>query len=123
MSSDAKDTDFTAKLLDVRPGGAAYNLDETIQRLRYREGYEKPPVWMERDKVNKATLPELATSNYFAAGHRIRLELSSSNFPLSDRNMNTGGKNYDEKQGVVAHNAVPHSRRYPSQVTLSVVRR
>ena len=63
------------------------------------------------------------TSNYFAAGHRIRLEVSSSNFPRFDRNLNTGGKNYDESQGVVAHNAVHHSRQYPSELKITVVKR
>jgi putative CocE/NonD family hydrolase len=123
VSSDAKDTDFTVKLIDVLPDGAAYNLDETIQRVRYREGYDKPPVWMEPGKVYKVTLSPMTTSNYFAAGHRIRIEVSSSNFPRFDRNMNTGGNNYDEVKGVVAHNAVHHSTRYPSQVVLTVVRK
>jgi hypothetical protein len=123
VSSDAKDTDFTVKVIDVLPDGTAYNLDETIQRVRYREGYEKPPVWMEAGKVYKVTLSPMTTSNYFAAGHRIRIEVSSSNFPRFDRNMNTGGNNYDEVKGVVAHNAVHHSQQYPSQVTLSVVKR
>ena len=109
VSSDAKDTDFTVKLIDVYPDGTAYNLDETIQRLRYRDGYDKPPVWMEAGKVYKVTLQPMTTSNYFAAGHRIRIEVSSSNFPRFDRNLNTGGNNYDEAKGVVAHNAVHHS--------------
>jgi hypothetical protein len=65
----------------------------------------------------------MTTSNYFAAGHSIRIEVSSSNFPRFDRNMNTGGNNYDEAKGVVAHTAVHHSRQYPSQVTLTVVKR
>ncbi|HEV3200705.1 MAG TPA: CocE/NonD family hydrolase, partial [Bryobacteraceae bacterium] len=123
VSSDAKDTDFTVKVLDVYPDGTAYNLDETIQRLRYRDGYDKPLVWMEPAKVYKVTLQPMTTSNFFAAGHRIRIEVSSSNFPRFDRNMNTGGNNYDEIKGVVAHNAVHHSGQYPSQVTLSVVKR
>ncbi|MEK7405988.1 MAG: CocE/NonD family hydrolase [Acidobacteriota bacterium] len=122
VSSDVKDTDFTAKLLDVYPDGTAYNLDETIQRLRYREGYDKPPVWMERGNVYKVMLPPMTTSNYFAAGHRIRIEVSSSNFPRFDRNLNTGGRNYDETQGIVAHNTVHHSKQHPSQITLSVVK-
>jgi len=122
VSSDAKDTDFTVKLIDVYPDGTAYNLDETIQRARYREGYDKPPVWMENGKVYKIALQPMTTSNYFAAGHRIRIEVSSSNFPRFDRNMNTGGNNYDEAKGVVAHNAVHHSRQYASQVTLTVKR-
>jgi uncharacterized protein len=123
VSSDAKDTDFTVKVIDVLPDGTAYNLDETIQRVRYREGYDKPPVWMEAGKVYKVTLSPMTTSNYFAAGHRIRIEVSSSNFPRFDRNLNTGGNNYDEVKGVVAHNAVHHSGEYPSKVVLTVVRR
>ncbi len=122
VSSDAKDTDFTIKLLDVYPDGRAYNLDETIQRMRYRDGYDKPNAWMQAGKVYKVTLSPLTTSNYFAAGHRIRIEVSSSNFPRFDRNLNTGGRNYDESKGVVARNAVHHSKQYPSSVKISVVR-
>jgi putative CocE/NonD family hydrolase len=122
VSSSAKDTDFTAKLIDVYPDGTAYNLDETIQRVRYRDGYDKPLVWMEPGKVYKVTLQPMTTSNYFAAGHRIRIEVSSSNFPRFDRNLNTGGNNYDEVESVVARNAVHHSTRYPSQLMLTVVK-
>src|SRR5512145_2945930 len=123
VSSDAKDTDFTVKLIDVYPDGRAYNLDETIQRMRYRNGYDKPLVWMETGKVYKVTLQPMTTSNYFEAGHRIRIEVSSSNFPRFDRNLNTGGKNYDESKGVVARNTVHHSKQYPSEVKLSVVKK
>ena len=123
VSSDQKDTDVTVKLIDVGPDGKAYNLDETIQRLRYREGYDKPPVWMEKDKVYKVTLQPMVTSNMFKAGHRIRIEVSSSNFPRFDRNMNTGGNNYDETKGNVARNSIHHSRQYPSSITLNVVKR
>ena len=121
VSSDAKDTDFTVKLIDVHPDGKAYNLDETIQRMRYREGYTRPPVWMEAGKVYKVVLQPMTTSNYFQPGHRIRIEISSSNFPRFDRNLNTGGKNYDESKGVIARNAVHHSRQYPSEVKITVV--
>ncbi|HLV27326.1 MAG TPA: CocE/NonD family hydrolase [Gemmatimonadales bacterium] len=120
VESDAKDTDFTVKLIDVAPDGTAYNLDETIQRMRYRNGYDKPLVWMEKGKVAKVTLQPMNTSNYFAPGHSLRIEVSSSNFPRFDRNLNTGGNNYDEKDPVVAHNAVHHSRQYPSSITISV---
>ncbi len=123
VSSDARDTDFTVKVLDVYPDGRAYNLDESIQRMRYREGYDKPLVWMEKGKVYKVTLQPLTTSNYFASGHRLRIEVSSSNFPRFDRNLNTGGNNYDEAKGVVARNVVHHSKQYPSQVTVTVVKR
>jgi putative CocE/NonD family hydrolase len=110
------------KLIDVYPDGTAYNLDETIQRVRYREGYEKPPVFMQAGKIYKVTLSPMTTSNYFEAGHRIRIEVSSSNFPRFDRNMNTGGNNYDEEKAVVAHNSVHHSKQYPSQLTVTVVK-
>jgi putative CocE/NonD family hydrolase len=123
VSSSAKDTDFTVKLIDVLPDGTAYNLDETIQRARYRDGYDKPPVWMEAGKVYKVALSPMTTSNYFDAGHRIRIEVSSSNFPRFDRNMNTGGNNYDETKGVVATNSVHHSVQYPSQVTITVIKK
>jgi putative CocE/NonD family hydrolase len=118
--SSAKDTDFTVKLIDVYPDGRAYNLDETIQRMRYRDGYDRE-VWMEGGKVYQVVLGPMNTSNYFAPGHRIRIEVSSSNFPRFDRNLNTGGRNYDEATGVVANNSVHHSRQYPSQLRLSVV--
>jgi putative CocE/NonD family hydrolase len=123
VSSDAKDTDVTVKLVDVYPDGKAYNLDETIQRLRYRDGYEKPLAWMEAGKVYKVSIQPMTTSNYFPAGHRIRIEVSSSNFPRFDRNLNTGGNNYDEAAGLVAHNTIHHSKDYPSFVTLTAVPR
>jgi len=122
VSSDAKDTDFTVKVIDVYPDGKAYNLDETIQRVRYRDGYDKPIAMMEPGKIYKVTLQPMTTSNFFPAGHRLRIEVSSSNFPRFDRNLNTGGNNYDEATGVVAHNAVHHSQQYPSQITISVVK-
>jgi hypothetical protein len=123
VSSDVKDTDFTVKVIDVYPDGRAFTLDESIQRMRYRDGYEKPLVWMESGKVYKVTLLPLTTSNYFDVGHRLRVEVSSSSFPEYDRNLNTGGRNYDEVTGVVAHNAVHHSARYPSSLTVTVVKR
>jgi putative CocE/NonD family hydrolase len=123
VSSDVKDTDFTVKMIDVAPDGPAYNLDETIQRVRYRNGYDKPVAFMEKGKVYKVTLQPMTTSNFFAAGHSIRIEVSSSNFPRFDRNMNTGGNNYDEVEGMVAHNEIHHSRQYPSQITVSVVKK
>jgi predicted acyl esterase len=122
VSSDARDTDFTVKLVDVYPDGKAYNLDETIQRARYREGYDKQ-VFMEEGSVYRLEVSPMSTSNYFATGHRIRIEVSSSNFPRFTRNLNTGGNNYDETEGVVARNTVHHSREYPSQIRLPVVKR
>lgn len=119
VSSDAKDTDFTLKLIDVYPDGRAYNLDETIQRVRYREGYDKE-VFMEKGEVYKVDLTPLCTSNYFEKGHQIRIEVSSSNFPRFTRNLNTGGNNFDETEGVKATNTVHHSSQYPSSIRLPI---
>jgi putative CocE/NonD family hydrolase len=120
VSSDARDTDFTVKLLDVYPDGTAYNLDETIQRIRYREGYDRQ-VFMEPGQVYEVEVSPMSTSNYFAPGHSLRIEVSSSNFPRFTRNLNTGGNNYDETEGVVANNQVHHTAEYPSQVRLPVI--
>ena len=120
VSSTAKDTDFTAKLVDVYPDGTAYNVEEGILRARYREGYDKQ-LWMESGEVYELRIDLQATSNYFGPGHRIRLEISSSSFPRYDRNLNTGGDNYSETEWVIARNSVLHSRKYPSRVILPVI--
>ena len=122
VSSTGLDTDVTIKLIDVYPDGKAYNLDETIQRLRYRDGYDKE-VFMEKNKVYKVDLTPMVTSNYFAAGHKIRIEISSSNFPRFDRNLNTGGNNYDESKGVVVENKIHHSKQYPSVIKLPFIKK
>jgi|TARA_B100000768_G_C11284835_1_gene381697 putative CocE/NonD family hydrolase len=121
LSSDVKDTDLTIKLIDVYPDGRAYNIDETIQRVRYREGYDKE-VFMENDKVYKVDLTPMSTSNFFKKGHQIRIEISSSNFPRFARNLNTGGNNYDETKSVIANNKIHHSKKYPSSITLPIVK-
>lgn len=123
VSSDAKDTDFTFKVMDVYPDGKAFNITENIQRMRYREGYDKPPVWMKDGEVYKVTFQPIDTSNFFKAGHKLRVAVSSSNFPRFDRNLNTGGNNYDEATGVIAHNAVHHDTAHPSKITYTVVPR
>ena len=120
VDSSAKDTDFTAKLIDVYPDGRAFNVQEGALRMRYREGFDKK-VWMQAGDVYEARLDLHATSNYFGSGHRVRLEVSSSNFPRFSRNMNTGGNNYDETEWVLAHNGVHHSAEYPSHVILPIV--
>ncbi len=123
VGSDAKDTDFTVKLIDVDTEGRAWNLDETIQRMRYHTGYDKPETRMEPGKKYKVTLGPLNTSNFFKTGHRVRVEVSSSNFPRFDRNLNTGGDNFSETKGVVAHNIVFHGGKdTPSSITLPIVR-
>lgn len=122
VSSDAKDTDFTAKLVDVYPDGRAFNVQEGAIRMRFRESLRRK-VWMQAGEVYEVHLDLHATSNYFGEGHRIRLDVSSSNFPRWSRNLNTGGNNYDEHEGVPATNTVHHSAAYPSHILLPVVSR
>ena len=95
-SSSAPDTDFTAKLVDVYPDGRALNLTDGILRTRYRESLETPKL-MTPGEVYRLTIDAGVTSNVFRAGHRIRLEISSSNFPRFDRNPNTGSLVANEK--------------------------
>jgi putative CocE/NonD family hydrolase len=120
VSSSAKDTDFMAKLVDVYPDGRAFNVQEGALRMRYRAGFAKQ-MWMKEGEVYEAHLNLHVTANYFGPGHRVRLEVSSSSFPRFDRNLNTGGNNFDETQWVVANNAVHHSARYPSYMLLPVI--
>jgi len=122
LSSDVKDTDVTIKLIDVHPDGKAYNLDETIQRVRYREGYDRE-VWMEEGEVYEVKMTPMSTSNFFKKGHRIRIEVSSSNFPRFDRNLNTGGNIYDETEAVVATNSIHHGKNYLSRIMLPIVQK
>ena len=120
VSSSAKDTDFTAKLVDVHPDGSAYNVQEGILRARYRDGFGRK-VWMRQGSVYELKVDLMATSLYVAAGHRIRLEISSSNFPRFDRNLNTGGNNYDETLWVKARNSVHHTHGKASYLMLPVI--
>ena len=120
VSSDAKDTDFTVKLLDVAPDGRAFNLDDSILRMRYREGFDRH-VFMETDEVYEVRIGPLATANVFDVGHSLRVEVSSSNFPRYDRNLNTGGDNLTETKSVTARNTVHHGQKYPSRIVLPVL--
>jgi len=120
VSSSAPDTDFTAKLVDVYPDGRAFNVQEAALRMRYREGFDAD-LRMRPGEIYRIRLDLHATSNYFGPGHRIRLEVSSSNFPRWDRNLNTGGRNYDESEFATARNAVHHSATRPSYLVLPIV--
>jgi uncharacterized protein len=120
VSSTVVDTDFTVKLVDIYPDGQAFNVLENILRARYREGLDKE-VWMQPSKVYSIRIPLGATSNLFGAGHRIRLEVSSSNFPQFDRNLNIGGNNSEGTHWVTASNTVFHSSQYPSHLLLPVM--
>ena len=121
VSSSVKDTDFTVKLVDVHPDGTTYNIQDSILRARYREGFEKQ-VFMQPDGVYRLNISLHATGNVFLKDHRIRLQVSSSNFPRFVRNLNTGGNNYDETEFVVAKNTIHHSAKYPSHIVIPVVR-
>jgi putative CocE/NonD family hydrolase len=119
-STSALDTDFTAKLVDVFPNGEARNLTDGILRVRYREGLEKAEL-AEPGKVYPLMIDAGVTSNVFLAGHAIRIEVSSSNFPRFDRNPNTGRAFADETVLKKAQQTIYHSRQYPSHVLLPVI--
>jgi uncharacterized protein len=120
VSSNAKDTDFIALLRDVGPDGTAYPLCEGIMRMRWRAGFGRK-VLLEPRKTYPVRLNMHATSNLFEKGHRIRLEISSSAFPEYERNLNTGGSNYDEARPVTAINSVHHTESAASYVLLPIV--
>jgi putative CocE/NonD family hydrolase len=119
-STSARDTDFTAKLVDVLPDGEARNLTDGILRLRYRDSIETPQL-AQPGHVYKLTIEAGATANLFQKGHRIRLEISSSNFPRFDRNPNTGGPLAEETRLLKASQTIYHDRLRPSCVLLPVV--
>ena len=119
-SSSAVDTDFTAKLVDVDPRGFARNLTDGIIRARYRKSRNRVSNITPGDIV-KYEIDLWATSNVFLAGHSIRIEISSSNFPRFDRNMNTGAPIGQDSEPIAALQTVHHSRDYPSHITLPLV--
>jgi len=121
-SSAAVDTDFTAKLVDVHPDGYARNLADGIIRARYRESASEPQL-MEAGTPYLFTIDLWATSNVFLPGHRIRLEISSSNFPRFDRNLNTGEPFGEGRRGVPTRQTVFHQDERASYLLLPVIPR
>ncbi len=121
-ATSATDTDFTAKLVDVCEDGCARNLTDGIIRARYRESMSSPSL-VEPGRAHCYTIDLLATSNVFKAGHRIRLEVSSSNFPRFDRNTNTGGVIAADTELKPAVQTILHDSEHPSHVTLPIVPR
>ena len=119
-ASSAVDTDFTAKLVDVGPDGFAQNLTEGIIRARYRDSQEKAD-FLTPGQVYKFTIDLWSTSNVFLKGHALRLEISSSNFPRFDRNLNTAEQPESGQQFVSATNVVYHDAQHPSALVLPVV--
>jgi putative CocE/NonD family hydrolase len=124
VSSSATDTDFTAKLVDVAPDGRAENLADGILRARYRDSLSAPSPLVP-EQVYEVTVDLVATAAVIAAGHRIRLEVSSSNFPRFDRNTNTGGVIATEGEADLrqAVNRVHHTQVRPSRLVLPVIHR
>jgi putative CocE/NonD family hydrolase len=120
VSSSAVDTDFTGMLVDVWPNGFAQNLTSGILRMRYRNSQEKPELANPGEMYN-VTLDLWATSNVFLAGHKLRLEVSSSNFPRFDRNLNTGEEQARGTRMIKATNVIYHDKARPSALILPVM--
>ena len=121
-ATSATDTDFTAKLVDVCEDGCARNLTDGIIRARYRESMSTPSL-VEPKRAYCYTIDLWATSNVFKAGHKIRLEVSSSNFPRFDRNTNTGGVIAEDTELKPAVQTILHDAAHPSHVSLPIVPR
>ena len=119
-ASSARDTDFTAKLVDVYPNGYAMNVAQGIQRARYRDSWDTPTL-LEPGKVYEYTIDLWSTSNRFQKGHRIRLEIASSNFPQFDRNPNTGNAFGQDAELQTAEQTIYHDREHPSHILLPVI--
>jgi len=120
VSSSAVDTDFTGMLVDVWPNGFAQNLTSGILRMRYRNSQEKPEL-ANPSEIYHITVDLWATSNVFLTGHKLRLEVSSSNFPRFDRNLNTGAEQARGTRMLKATNVVYHDKAHPSALILPVV--
>ncbi|MFC1993174.1 CocE/NonD family hydrolase [Chloroflexota bacterium] len=119
-ATSAKDTDFTAKLVDVYPDGYAAIVADGILRARYRESMAEPKL-LEPGQIYELAIDLWATSQVFKKGHHIRIEVSSSNFPRFDRNLNTGGDNASAAQVQIAFQTIYHDAERPSHIVLYVV--
>ena len=119
-ATDGPDTDWTAKLVDVSPTGYAMNLCDGIFRARYRESRSESRL-LEPNRVYEYEIDVAVTGNVFQKAHSVRIEISSSNFPRFDRNLNTGKDYGKDGEMRVANQAVYHSREYPSHVLLPVI--
>ena len=119
-ATDGPDTDWTAKLVDVSPSGYAMNLCDGIVRARYRESRTNPTL-LTAGKVYEYEIDVGVTGNVFRRGHRVRIEVSSSNFPRFDRNLNTGHELGKDTEMRAAHQTVYHSREYPSHIVLPMI--
>ena len=119
-ATSANDTDFTAKLVDLQSDGRPLLVTDGMQRLRYRASLSDP-VFVRRNTKYQINVDAGVTSYVFAAGHKIRLEVSSSNFPRFDRNLNSTRPNAVETKLLKAHQTIFHEKRYPSAVILPII--
>jgi len=119
ISSSMPDADLAVKLVDVSPNGEAFNLYDTILRLRYRDDMTRPRLMVPR-QIYRIDLTGIVTGNEFLPGHRVRIEIAGSNFPLFERNLQTGGRNHDETVPQSATIKVYHDREHASYVDISV---
>ena len=118
--TSARDTDFTAKFVDVHPDGFAQNVLDRIVRARYRLGSNLPPSFIQPEKPYEYTIDLGNTAIVLKAGHRIRLEISSSNFPHYARNLNTGSGFADDANIVIARQTIMHNPGHPSYIELPI---
>ena len=121
-TSTARDTDFTAKLVDVHPDGFAQNVLNRVVRARFRNGSKEAPSLIQPGRAYEYQIDLGYTANVFRAGHRVRLDVSSSKFPQLARNHNTGNEPGDDAEFEVATQTIHHDAEHPSYVELAVVR-
>jgi hypothetical protein len=120
-ATSARDTDFTAKLVDVYPDGSAYNVvSDGIIRARYRKSLFTPEL-VTPGEVNEYIINLEAVSQLFRKGHKIRVDVASSSFPEYDRNMNTGNSVGEDLKGVLAAQSIHHETNYPSYIDLPII--
>ena len=122
-STSATDTDFIARLIDVYPDGTAYNLTEGIIRARFRESIWTEPKLLEPGKVYEFDIELQPTGNVFLKGHRICVHVTSSSFPMWDRNPNTGHEQGMDAELQVADQTIYHDASRPSHIVLPIIPR
>jgi putative CocE/NonD family hydrolase len=119
-ATSARDTDFTATLIDVHPDGRSYNVADGIVRARFRKSIFEPQM-VTPGEVNEYIINMGNSGQLFRKGHRIRIDISSSNFPGCDRNMNTGNATGEDALGIPAMQTIFHQQRYASFIDLPVI--
>ena len=121
-ATDSTDTDYMAKLIVVKPDGEAFNLVDGVIRARYREGFAEPRL-IELGKVYQYSIDMWATSYVLMPGDRLRIDITSSNFPRLARNLNTGAEFARTTKMKVAHQTIHMSDEYPSHIVLPIIPR